>query len=160
MSLYDIKVILTKIILSLFFTSWQYILSIKLKITKYDLTIKLQNVLWDDPLGRYVNPVSCDVTYSGLERSREKMASAVQQNVENWKARLDKILHEKNGFTDLLAKAEGKTGVRRLYLALGMFIFSLYGPARWRDQCSHQQLFCRCLKPHFALDFVYCGPGI
>lgn len=48
-----------------------------------------------------------------------KMASAVQQNVENWKAKLDKVLHEKNGFTDLLEKVEQKTGVRRLYLAIG-----------------------------------------
>ncbi|XP_034325935.1 receptor expression-enhancing protein 5 isoform X3 [Magallana gigas] len=49
------------------------------------------------------------------------MASAVQQNVENWKAKLDKVLHEKNGFTDLLEKVEQKTGVRRLYLAIGLF---------------------------------------
>lgn len=48
-----------------------------------------------------------------------KMASAVQQNVETWKAKLDKVLHEKNGFTDLLEKVEQKTGVRRLYLAIG-----------------------------------------
>lgn len=47
------------------------------------------------------------------------MASAVQQNVETWKAKLDKVLHEKNGFTDLLEKVEQKTGVRRLYLAIG-----------------------------------------
>lgn len=47
------------------------------------------------------------------------MASAVQQNMENWKAKLDKVLHEKNGFTDLLEKVEQKTGVRRLYLAIG-----------------------------------------
>ncbi|XP_062612448.1 receptor expression-enhancing protein 5-like [Saccostrea cucullata] len=50
------------------------------------------------------------------------MASAVQQNVETWKAKLDKILHEKNGFTDLLEKVEQKTGVRRLYLAIGICI--------------------------------------
>ena len=47
------------------------------------------------------------------------MAQAVTQNLENWQAKLDKILHEKNAFTDLLDKAEQKTGVRRLYLVLG-----------------------------------------
>ena len=48
--------------------------------------------------------------------------------VENWQAKLDKILHEKNAFTDLLEKVETKTGVRRLYLVLGrlnsMIIFA------------------------------------
>ena len=39
--------------------------------------------------------------------------------VENWQAKLDKILHEKNAFTDLLEKLETKTGIRRLYLVLG-----------------------------------------
>ena len=49
--------------------------------------------------------------------------------VENWQAKLDKVLHEKNAFTDLLEKVEAKTGVRRLYLVLGMwsssFIFAI-----------------------------------
>lgn len=54
-----------------------------------------------------------------MEYGIVKMASAVQQNVETWKAKLDKVLHEKNGFTDLLEKVEQKTGVRRLYLAIG-----------------------------------------
>ena len=51
------------------------------------------------------------------------MAQAVSQNLENWQAKLDKILHEKNAFTDLLEKAEKKSGVRRLYLVLGELRF-------------------------------------
>ena len=47
------------------------------------------------------------------------MAAAVTQHFEAFKARLDKVLHEKNKFTDILEKVEAKTGVRRLYLALG-----------------------------------------
>ncbi len=41
------------------------------------------------------------------------------QQLENWRAKLDKVLHEKNAFTDVLDKAEQKSGVRRLYLVLG-----------------------------------------
>ncbi|XP_052283324.1 receptor expression-enhancing protein 5-like isoform X2 [Dreissena polymorpha] len=55
------------------------------------------------------------------------MANAMQQNVQTWKEKLDKALHEKNFFTDLLEKVEAKTGVRRLYLALGLVaIIALY----------------------------------
>ena len=49
---------------------------------------------------------------------RVDMAS-VSQNFDTWKAKLDKQLHEKNSFTDALAKAEESTGVRRLYIVLG-----------------------------------------
>ena len=49
------------------------------------------------------------------------MAQAVQKNLDNWQAKLDKALHEKNVFTDQLAKIEEKSGVRRLYIALGMY---------------------------------------
>ncbi|XP_041368048.1 receptor expression-enhancing protein 5-like isoform X2 [Gigantopelta aegis] len=52
-----------------------------------------------------------------------KMASAVSENVETWKAKLDKFLHQKNAVNDLFEKLEQKTGVRRLYLASGVFVF-------------------------------------
>lgn len=41
------------------------------------------------------------------------------QSIQVYKDNLDKKLHEKNAFTDLLAKAEEKTGVQRLYIVSG-----------------------------------------
>jgi len=37
--------------------------------------------------------------------------------------KLDKVLHQKNVFTDLLEKLESKSGVRRLHLAIGLSVF-------------------------------------
>lgn len=47
----------------------------------------------------------------------------VQQNIETWRVKLDKILHEKNAVNDLLEKIEQKTNVRRLYLVIGVAAF-------------------------------------
>lgn len=53
--------------------------------------------------------------------------AAVMQHIETFKQNLDKTLHEKNKFTDLLAQVEAKSGVRRLYLALGLLcLVALY----------------------------------
>lgn len=46
--------------------------------------------------------------------------AAVKQNIENWKNKFDKLLHEKNAVNDVFEKLESKTGVQRLYIALGM----------------------------------------
>ncbi|ELU03977.1 hypothetical protein CAPTEDRAFT_20933 [Capitella teleta] len=45
------------------------------------------------------------------------------QQIEAFKAKLDKALHEKNAFTDILEKVEAKTNVRRLYLVMGLAAF-------------------------------------
>lgn len=50
--------------------------------------------------------------------------AAVKQNVETFKNKLDKLLHEKNALNDVLEKLEAKTGVRRLYIALGNCFFA------------------------------------
>ncbi|XP_076443724.1 receptor expression-enhancing protein 5-like isoform X2 [Babylonia areolata] len=49
--------------------------------------------------------------------------AGVKQNVDVWKNKLEKFLYEKNAFTDLLEKLEKKTGVKRLYMALGFIGF-------------------------------------
>ena len=51
------------------------------------------------------------------------MASTTSETAEGWRAKLDKALAEKNFFTDLLKKIEDKTGVRRLYLVIGLAVF-------------------------------------
>lgn len=45
--------------------------------------------------------------------------AAVAQHFEAFKARLDKVLHEKNKVNDVLEKIEQKTGVKRLYIVIG-----------------------------------------
>ncbi len=41
-----------------------------------------------------------------------------EESREDWRVKLNKFLHEKNIFTDLLAQVEEKTGISRLYLVL------------------------------------------
>ena len=50
---------------------------------------------------------------------RENMAQTAQQTAETWKEKLDKVLHEKGAMTDMLEKAEQKTGIRRMYIVSG-----------------------------------------
>jgi len=45
------------------------------------------------------------------------------EKVQGYIDQLEKMLHEKNKFTDLLATAEQKTGVKRLYIASGGIAF-------------------------------------
>jgi receptor expression-enhancing protein 5/6 len=53
--------------------------------------------------------------------------AALSQHFESLKARLDKVLHEKNKLNDVLEKIEQKTGIRRLYIALGFIaVLALY----------------------------------
>jgi receptor expression-enhancing protein 5/6 len=53
--------------------------------------------------------------------------AGVAQKFDSFKTRLDKVLHEKNKLTDALEKIEQKTGVRRLYIALGFIaVIALY----------------------------------
>ena len=47
------------------------------------------------------------------------MAQTAQQTAETWKEKLDKVLHEKGAMTDMLEKAEQKTGIRRMYIVSG-----------------------------------------
>ena len=53
--------------------------------------------------------------------------AAVKQNVETFKNKLEKLLHEKNALNDVLEKLETKTGVKRLYIALGNCICTFQG---------------------------------
>lgn len=52
---------------------------------------------------------------------KEVLSSYYQQYVEL----LDKCLHQKNKFTDLLSLVEQKTNVKRVYIAQGMFFRTL-----------------------------------
>jgi receptor expression-enhancing protein 5/6 len=46
---------------------------------------------------------------------------ASSETINTGKEKLDNWLHEKNYFTDVLDKVEKKTGVKRLYVFLGIF---------------------------------------
>ena len=61
---------------------------------------------------------------------KEVLASYYQQYVEL----LDKSLHQKNKFTDLLALVEQRTNVKRVYIAQGMLSTS-------------SRLFCSIREP-------------
>ena len=56
---------------------------------------------------------------------KEVLASYYQQYVEL----LDKTLHQKNKFTDLLALVEQRTNVKRVYIAQGMFQVHSFCPS-------------------------------
>lgn len=45
--------------------------------------------------------------------------------IQGYLDQLDKLLHEKNKFTELLTVAEQKTGLKRLYLVAGMDFLKL-----------------------------------
>ena len=64
------------------------------------------------------------------------MAQAVTTNIENWQAKLDKILHEQNKFTELLEIVEKKTNVRRLYIVMGEFYRFFVGVQLWRTTAN------------------------
>ncbi len=46
--------------------------------------------------------------------------------VQGYIDKVEKLLHEKNKFTEYLTIAEQKTGVKRLYLVAGLFVIYLY----------------------------------
>ena len=56
---------------------------------------------------------------------KEVLASYYQQYVEL----LDKSLHQRNKFTDLLALVEQRTNVKRVYIAQGMFQVHSFCPS-------------------------------
>lgn len=52
---------------------------------------------------------------------------AASETINTGKEKIDNWLHEKNYFTDVLEKVEKKTGVKRLYIFLGLVgVFALY----------------------------------
>ena len=57
-----------------------------------------------------------------------------------WKEKLDKSIHEKNCFTEVLEKAEELTGVKRLYIVIGEIkrVLQRIYPRTIPDQCNLQ----------------------
>ena len=48
------------------------------------------------------------------------------ENATQLQDKLDTALNEKNAFTDILAKIEEKTKVKRLYLVMGKFFLPIF----------------------------------